>query len=83
MISLTSDVVEELLPWTDKMVPPGTYFSRCFEGSEEGHEKLAHPELDSALGKEGPQLEAEGAVVTSTSVGSGAHTMCVDGVSVV
>lgn len=61
MISLTSDVMEELLPWTDKMDPLGTDFSRCFEG-EEGHEKLAHPELDSALGKEGPQLEAEEAM---------------------
>lgn len=78
MISLTSDVVGELLPWTDEMAPPGTDFSRCFEGGEEEHEKLAHPESDSTLGKEGPQLEAKGAVVTSISVSSGAHTMRVD-----
>lgn len=78
MISLTSDMVGELLPWTDKTAPPRTDFSRCFEGGEEGHEELAHPESDLALGKDGPQLEAEGAVVTSTSTGTGAHTMHFD-----
>lgn len=63
-----------MLPGTDEMSPPETVFSRCFEGGKKGHEELAHPESD--LGKEGPQpqLVAEGAVLTSNSMGTGAHT---------
>lgn len=72
---LTTDVVGELLPWTGEMAPPGTESSRCFEGGKEGHEGLAHPESTLTLGKERPQLEAEGAIVTSTSVATGVHTM--------